>query len=273
MKSSLRCEKGKSAMLMTAVLLAFLMCLAAAVPASAQVKTTPENVSLMFEEESYTVAVQDVGTDGNGNTTVTLSGLGDSLMLRKSEFIMHIQASIMCGGKEYGWENAGFDNGLATFYYNTDQKPETVLVYSYDNPDLRKELVLDVTGDDAGALAMPMETPFEFELGSMIITAANDSPAGQPANMAEGERAMMVEIMVDLPLTEKESEFNRLYENAFLKDANGNEYRAGCALQAAPKDNQVWYALLYAFPKDLLTKDLLFCFEGQNRSLAPSQEP
>jgi hypothetical protein len=273
MKSSLGFKKGKSAKRMMSALVALFMCLAAVFTASAQARTTPESLTLLFEEESYTVAVKEVGTDENGNTTVTLSGLGDSLILRKGEFIMHIQASILCGGKEYGWENAGFDNGLATFYYNTDQKPETVLVYSYDNPDLRKEFMLDLAGGDTGTPAMPMETPLEFELGSIVITAANDSPVGQPANMAEGERAMMLEMTVDLPLTQTKSEFDLLYENAYLKDAEGNEYRAGCALQAEPKDNQVWYALLYAFPKDLLTQDLLFCFEGQTRSLTPSKEP
>ena len=273
MKRSPRFEKGKSVQFTISILAAFLICLAAATAASAGTAATPENITLKFEEESYTVAVDNMGTDENGNTTITLSGLGDSLKMRKSEFIMHIQASIVCGGKEYDWENAGFDHGLATFYFNTDQKPETIIVYSYDNPGLRKEFALDTAVDDSAASVMPMETPFEFELGTIVITAANDSPLGQPANMKEGERAMMLEMAVDLPLTEKESEFNLLYENAYLQDDVGNQYRAGCALKAEPKDHQVWYALLYAFPKDLQTKDLLFCFEGQTRSLTPIVEP
>ncbi len=256
-----------------AVTLALFLCLAAVFTASAGIKTSPESLTVMFENESYTVAIENIGTDEKGNTTVTLSGLGDSMKMREGNFIMHIQAGFKCGGKEYDWENAGYNNGQATFYFDTDQKPESIFVYSYDNPDLRQEFVLESKVEDSAALPMPMETPFEFALGNIVITAANDSPMGAPANMAEGERAMMLEMTVGLPLTQTKSEFDLLYENAYLKDVDGNEYRSGCALQAEPKDNQVWYALLFAFPKDLLTKDLLFCFEGQSRTLTPSQVP
>ncbi len=159
-----------------AILLALLLCLTASFSASAKVVTNPESVQVVFEDKTYTVSVDELRTDENGNTTVVLDGVGNSLMIREGGYIIHILVSIKSKGKEYECQSASFQDGKVTYYFDKVLEPDAILVYSYDNPGLRKEFSLG-SGTDASSKTLPASDDFTYtiENGSATITAYKGS--------------------------------------------------------------------------------------------------
>ena len=104
--------------------------------------TSPESADISFEGESFHIRPIAISKNEDGNTTVTVSGFGDSLKIRNGEMVVHIQATILAGGQEYGWEGMSVEQGNATFSFNTDLAPEIIYLYPNGEPDNRTQLTV-----------------------------------------------------------------------------------------------------------------------------------
>lgn len=104
--------------------------------------TSPESADISFEGESFHLRPIAISKNEDGNTTVTVSGFGDSLKIRNGEMVVHIQAAILAGGQEYGWEGVSVEQGNATFSFNTDLAPEIIYLYPNGEPDNRTPLTV-----------------------------------------------------------------------------------------------------------------------------------
>jgi hypothetical protein len=145
-------------------------------PESAAVLTSPESADILFEGENYHISPISIGRNEDGNTTVTVSGFGDSLKIRNGQMVVHIETAILAGGQEYGWEGLSALQGNATYSFDTDLTPEVIYVYPNGEPDNRTALnVLSPGGVQEPELTP--ETSSEAEEPTPTTPPASDQTA------------------------------------------------------------------------------------------------
>lgn len=143
--------------------------------------TSPEQVSVTFEETAHIIRVVDIGLDEDGNRTVTIDGMGEVLHIRNNSTIAHIQLEMFAGGETYDWSNMSIKDGLGTFSFDTTLYPEVIRAYSYDD-DTRVEM--HVTAEAVPSAEVP--TP--------KATSTAEPTAAPVADMAQTVSDLLAEL-------------------------------------------------------------------------------
>ena len=260
-----------------AALVALALLLAAGA-ASAAVATNPESVNVTSHDSSYTLTVAAIGHDEKGNTTVGISGMGNTLLVTADGLMMPVAASISAGGQEFSWDGASLDVGVATFTFQTALAPDSVILYPYDDPDARA--VLTIGSSAQPETPAPTEQPAEptptpqilasdgaqIQASDISVIAVEDPPLYLPYDMFSDERAVAAVLTIGRAQVWDALEAENLFFDAILADAQGQTYFARTSVGSLAADGTYTLKLLFVIQGDSALDQLtLSCAGGQWR--------
>ncbi len=102
-------------------------------------KPSGKQVTLKFEDRTAHVNVGAINFDAAGKLMVTIegAGMGGILPMRDGKIVVPFIADIVVDGKMMGWEKVDMSRDKFVFHYNTNKKPEKVILFSRDHGDLK----------------------------------------------------------------------------------------------------------------------------------------
>lgn len=197
-------------------------------------------VSLTVEDEVYQLTLLSVGKDEEGKTMVTITGMGGTLFIRDGKMIMPVQMRIVCGEEIYEYANASVGTEKTEFSFETDQQPDRIYVYAYNNPDEQAEIRIP----DSISLEEQNSTPGEH--GS--TADGTDGQAEQPAAVTATLTAEDGSTVTLTPVNMKQ--FKQQDDNVIVHTRigdtahnSGSIFRAGSGLRLSNMRDTKQYAM------------------------------
>jgi hypothetical protein len=152
------------------VSLLLLFCLVFTAAAYAAGLTDPENYEITVGEKTYIISVDSIGSDENGNTTVTLAGFDPTILS------FGILMKISCNGEQFACNGTTIYNPsgcMMTYCFDTTLQPQSILLYNDFVPNLVEFKLLGGGATDDDAAPENMDT--ESSDGEALEPVSSDS--------------------------------------------------------------------------------------------------
>ena len=128
----------------------------------------PAYVTLSFEGQGATAAVESICFEPDGRLAVTVTGSGYAfnkvLPLRNGKIIVPFSADLRTGGKTRPWDTVNFSEGTIKYLYDVSELPDEVILYSTDNED--EQFVFDAAPYIRSDLSAPEQEDADASLPS-----------------------------------------------------------------------------------------------------------